>query len=132
MKEPKWLKHNVVSHLHNLLLVEHGGSVGTRDDSLLKSALDRPKNKFGYQVECTLNELAAAYTFGIAKNHPFVDGNKRTAFLCGALFLELNGCTMTASEPETVVIMEAVAAGTMDELQLAEWYRLNSVDPGKR
>ncbi|MCP5357612.1 MAG: type II toxin-antitoxin system death-on-curing family toxin [Pseudomonadales bacterium] len=128
MKEPKWLKHNVVSHVHNLLLAEHGGSGGTRDDSLLKSALDRPKNKFGYEAECTLHDLAAAYTFGIARNHPFVDGNKRTAFVCGALFLELNGFTVTATEPDTVVTMEAVAAGTIDELQLAEWYRLNSVD----
>ena len=128
MKEPKWLKHNAVSHVHNLLLAEHGGPGGTRDDSLLKSALDRPKNKFGYEAECTLHDLAAAYTFGIARNHPFVDGNKRTAFVCGALFLELNGFTVTASEPDTVVTMEAVAAGTIDELQLAEWYRSNSDD----
>ncbi|MES3008852.1 MAG: type II toxin-antitoxin system death-on-curing family toxin [Pseudomonadota bacterium] len=128
MKEPKWLKHNVVSHVHNLLLAEHGGPGGTRDHSLLKSALDRPKNKFGYEAECTLHDLAAAYSFGIARNHPFVDGNKRTAFVCGALFLELNGFTVTASEPDTVVTMEAVAAGTIDELQLAEWYRSNSVD----
>lgn len=128
MKEPKWLKHNVVSHMHNLLLAEHGGPGGTRDDSLLKSALDRPKNKFGYEAKCTLHDLAAAYTFGIARNHPFIDGNKRTAFVCGALFLELNGFTVTASEPDTVVTMEAVAAGTIDELQLAEWYRSNSGD----
>ena len=128
MKEPKWLKHNVVSHVHNLLLAEHGGPGGTRDDALLTSALDRPKNKFGYEAECTLHDLASAYTFGIARNHPFVDGNKRTAFVCGALFLELNGFTVTASEPDTVVTMEAVAAGTIDELQLAEWYRSNSVD----
>ncbi|HBN15818.1 MAG: type II toxin-antitoxin system death-on-curing family toxin [Gammaproteobacteria bacterium] len=128
MKESKWLKLNVVSHVHNLLLSEHGGPSGTRDDSLLSSALDRPKNKFGYEANCTLHDLAAAYTFGTARNHPFVDGNKRTAFVCGALFLELNGFVVTASELDTVVIMEAVAAGTIDELQLAEWYRSNSVD----
>ena len=128
MKEPKWLKHNVVSHVHNLLLAEHGGPTGTRDESLLQSALDRPKNKFGYEAGCTLHDLAAAYAFGIARNHPFVDGNKRTAFVCGALFLELNGLVVTAPETDTVVAMESVAAGTMDELQLAEWFRSNSVD----
>jgi death-on-curing protein len=128
MKEPKWLKHNVVSHVHSLLLAEHGGPSGTRDDSLLKSALDGPKNKFGYEAEYTLHDLATAYTSGIARNHPFVDGNKRTAFVCGALFLELNGFTVTASELDTVVTIEAIAAGTIDELQLAEWYRSNSVD----
>lgn len=129
MKEPKWLKHNVVSHVHKLLLAEHGGPTGTRDESLLQSALDRPQNKFGYEGGSTLHDLAAAYAFGIARNHPFVDGNKRTAFVCGALFLELNGLVVTASETDTVIAMESVAAGTMDELQLAEWFRSNSVDP---
>jgi len=128
MKEPKWLKHNVVSHIHNLLLIEHGGPSGTRDESLLHSALDRPRNKFTYEIDCTLHDLAAAYTFGIARNHPFVDGNKRTAFVCGALFLELNGFVVTASEADAVVAIETVAAGSMNELQLAEWFRLNSVD----
>lgn len=128
MKEPKWLKHNVVSHVHSLLLSEHGGTTGPRDESLLQSALDRPKNKFSYEAGCSLHDLAAAYTFGIARNHPFVDGNKRTAFVCGALFLELNGLVVTASEADTVIVMESVAAGTTDELRLAEWFRLNSVD----
>jgi death on curing protein len=128
MKEPKWLKRNVVSHLHSLLLAEHGGPDGTRDETLLRSALDRPQNKFNYETDCNLHDLAAAYTFGIARNHPFVDGNKRTAFLCGALFLELNGIVVTASEADTVVAMETVAAGNMDELQLAAWFRLNTVD----
>ncbi len=128
MKEPKWLKHNVVRHVHSLLLAEHGGPSGMRDESLLKSALDRPKNTFSYEADCTLHDLAAAYSFGIARNHPFVDGNKRTAFVCGALFLELNGFMVTASEADTVVAMEAVAEGQMDEKQLAEWYCSNSVD----
>jgi len=128
MKEPKWLKHNVVSHVHNLLLAEHGGPAGVRDESLLHSALDRPKNKFSYERHSSLHEMAAAYTFGIARNHPFVDGNKRTAFVCGALFLELNGFVVTASEADTVVAMESVAAGNLDESQLAEWFRSNSAD----
>ncbi len=128
MKEPKWLKHNVFSHIHNLLLAEHSGPSGTRDESLLHSALDRTTNKFTYEIDCTLYDLAAAYTFAIARNHPFVDGNKRTAFVCGALFLELNGFVVTASEADAVVAIETVAAGSMNELQLAEWFRLNSVD----
>lgn len=95
---------------------------------MLKSALDRPKNKFGYEAECTLHDLAAAYTFGIARNDPFVDGNRRTAFVCAALFLELNNLTVTASEADAVVTIEAVASGKMNEQQLAEWYCSNSVD----
>lgn len=128
MNEPKWLKLSVVAHIHSLVLAEHGGPEGTRDEALLQSALDRPRNRFAYEAECTLQDLAASYTFGIARNHPFVDGNKRTAFVCGALFLELNGLPVTASEADTVVVMESVAAGTMDELQLAEWFRLNTAD----
>ena len=128
MTEPKWLKDHVVSHVNSQLLAEHGGPEGTRTESLLRSALDRPQNKFAYETDCTLHDLAAAYTFGIARNHPFVDGNKRTAFVCGALFLELNGFLVNASEADAVVIMESVAAGKVDELQLAEWFRLNSAD----
>lgn len=127
MKDPKWLQHHVVSHVHSLLIAEHGGLSGTRDESLLQSALDRSQNKFAYDPDCSLHALAAAYTFGIAGNHPFVDGNKRTAFVCGALFLELNGIFVNAPEADTVVTMESVAAGTIDEPQLAEWFRLNSV-----
>ena len=128
MKEPKWLKHSVVSYLHSLLLAEHGGSSGTRDEALLLSALERGKNKFSYNPHCNLHDIAAAYTFGIAQNHPFIDGNKRTAFVCGALFLELNGLLVTASEADTVIVMESVAAGGLNESQLAEWFHLNSVD----
>ena len=126
MKEPKWLIYQAVSNIHNMLLAEHGGPEGIRDESLLHSALDRPRNKFSYAPNCSLHELAAAYAFGISRNHPFVDGNKRTAFVCAALFLELNGCQVNASETDTVITMESLASGEMDELQLAEWLRLNS------
>src|SRR5690606_34522083 len=104
-----------VIHIHNLLLIEHGGSAGVRDESLLHSALDRPINKFAYEENCSLHELAAAYAFGIARNHPFIDGNKRTAFVCGALFLEMNCLTITAPETDTVITIESLAAGTIDE-----------------
>lgn len=128
MKEPKWLHHQAVAHIHNLLLIEHGGAAGIRDESLLHSALDRPPNKFAYDANCSLHDLAAAYAFGIARNHPFIDGNKRTAFVCAALFLELNGLTITASETDTVITIESLAAGTIDERLLAQWLRLNSID----
>ncbi len=127
MNEPKWLKYFVVEYIHRLQLSEHGGPDGVRDELLLQSALDRPRNKFTYNANCSLYELASAYAFGIARNHPFVDGNKRSAFVCGAVFLEINGLIVNAAEADTVVIMESLAAGTIDETQLAEWFRLNSV-----
>lgn len=128
MKEPKWLIYQAVNHVHNLLLAEHGGPAGMRDESLLHFVLDRPINKFACEPNCGLHELAAAYAFGITRNHPFMDGNKRTAFVCAALFLEMNGFTVNAPETDTVITMEALAAGTIDEPQLAEWLRLNSTD----
>lgn len=128
MKQPKWLMSQAVSHIHGLLLTDHGGPTGVRDESLLQSALSRPINKFAYEADCSLYDLAAAYAFGIAKNHPFIDGNKRTAFVCAALFLEINGFTVNALEADTVIIMESLAAGTIDEAQLADWFRSNSVD----
>lgn len=127
MKEPKWLHHQAVLHIHNLLLIEHGGPAGIRDESLLHSALDRPPNKLAYDANCSLHDLAAAYAFGIARNHPFMDGNKRTAFVCAALFLEMNGLTITASEADTVITIESLAAGTIDERLLAQWLRHNSI-----
>ena len=87
-----------------MLLSEHGGGTGVRDKDLLTSALARPKQKFSYDTDATLFDLAAAYSFGIAKNHPFVDGNKRTAFTIGTLFLELNGLTLNATEVEATWI----------------------------
>lgn len=128
MKQPKWLKYSAVNQIHHLLISEHGGPSGIRDEPLLQSALDRPKNKFTYEPDCSLHDLAAAYAFGIARNHPFIDGNKRTAFVCSVLFLELNGLTVNAAEADAVITMESLAAGTIDESQLAEWFRLNSTD----
>jgi len=127
VKEPKWLLYQAVTHIHSLLLAEHGGSTGIRDESLLRSALDRPKNKFAYDANCSLHQLAAAYAFGIVRNHPFIDGNKRTAFVCAALFLEMNGLTINASEADTVITIESLAAGTIDEPHFAQWLRLNSI-----
>lgn len=128
MKQPKWLNYRAVNHIHRLLISEHGGPGGIRDEHLFQSALDRPKNKFTYEPNCGLHDLAAAYAFGIARNHPFIDGNKRTAFVCSVLFLELNGLSVNAAEADAVITMESLAAGTIDESQLSEWFRLNSAD----
>ena len=126
MTPPKWLIYQAVSHIRELLLTEHGGPPGIRDESLLQSALNQPIDKFAYEPNCGMHDLAAAYAFGIARNHPFIDGNKRTAFVCATLFLEMNGYTVDAPEADTVIIMEALAAGTLDEAQLSEWFRSNS------
>jgi death-on-curing protein len=106
-------------------LANFGGADGIRDRSLLESALARPRNLFVYG-DPGIPELAAAYTTGIVKNHPFVDGNKRTGFLAGAAFLELNGLRLTATEPEATQIILGLAAGNVSELQLAAWFQENS------
>ena len=125
MNEPVWLLDAAVLIAHEISLASFGGAEGIRDISLLKSALARPKNLFAYEKP-DLFELAAAYTAGIIHNHPFVDGNKRTGFLAGAAFLELNGLTLAATEPEATWIILGVAAGEVDDAGLADWYRQNS------
>jgi len=122
MKEPNWLLDDIVTLIHQKLLAEHGGGQGLRDGNLLASALVKPKQKFNYEPNTSIFELAAAYSFGIAKNHPFVDGNKRTAFTLGVLFIELNGFQFMAPEPEAAVTFEALADSKIDELELAAWF----------
>ena len=126
MTEPKWILDDVVLAIHSILLAEHGGAAGLRDSDILASALGRPKNKFAYDSSATLYDLAAAYSFAIAKNHPFVDGNKRTAFICGSLFLELNQIKLLASEPESSITFESLAAGGINESELAAWFKANT------
>ena len=130
MDEPKWILDDIVALVHRMLLAEHGGRPGIRDEALLESALARPRQRFAYKPESTLFELAAAYSFGLAKNHPFVDGNKRVALAIGAIFLEINGFSLTASEPEAVIMFERVAAGLVSEKKLAEWFNGSSVAGG--
>ena len=127
MTKPKWILEDTVVAIHSMQLAEHGGSPGIRSIDLLTSALDRPKNKYAYESTCSIFEMAAAYGFGIAKNHPFVDGNKRTAFLCSTLFLELNGYQFAATEPDAVITFKDLASGKMQEKELAEWLELNSI-----
>ena len=122
MSEPVWLLQSAILIAHESTIVLHGGSPGIRDRGLLESALARPRNIFMYE-EADVFELAAAYTYGIVKNHPFVDGNKRAGFLAGAMFLELNGFPLSASEVDATHAILAVAGGDMNEQQLAEFLR---------
>ena len=122
MKEPVWLLGDVAQAIHSMLLAEHGGGAGVRDRALLDSALARPKQKYAYEPDTSIFALAAAYSFGIAKNHPFVDGNKRTAFVTGTLFLEINGYMLNASEPSSAITFEKLASGQLEENELAGWF----------
>ena len=120
-----WIDPAVVLAIHEQQLAEHGGSAGVRDHGLLESALSRPGNRAAYGNPDAA-ELAAAYGFGIARNHPFIDGNKRTAFVAVELFLELNGKRLDATDPECVLTMLAVATGDLDETAFAAWLRAHS------
>ena len=117
-----WIDHSVVIAVHEAQIAEHGGSAGVRDPGLLESALARPLNLVAYGApDCT--DLAAAYGFGIARNHPFIDGNKRTAFVTVELFLALNGFQLAAEDVECVMTMLALAAGEIEEDAFAAWIR---------
>jgi len=120
MKEPEWLLEAAILALHDQQIAEHGGLSGLRDYGLLQSALAHPKNLFSYG-EPSLPELSAAYASRIAKNHPFVDGNKRTAYLAARLFLRLNGFDFNASREEKVKTFLDLATGQISETDLAHW-----------
>lgn len=121
-----WLDEAVVVAVHLEQLAEHGGGAGTRDPGLLESALARPQHLAAYQ-EPDAAALAAAYGFGIARNHPFVDGNKRTAFVAVELFLDLNGWELQADDVSCVMTMLALAAGDLSEDEFAAWLRQHTV-----
>jgi death on curing protein len=125
VSEPVWIEEELALAIHDRQLVEHGGAEGLRDEALLQSALGRPLNHFAYESTDVV-ELAAKYTAGIVQNHPFVDGNKRTGFVVGVLFLELNGYRFTASEEAAAQAVLELAAGTMDERGFCEFLRANS------
>lgn len=117
-----WVALEVAVAAHAEQLAEHGGGEGVRDSGLLESAMARPQNLAQYG-EPDIAELAASYAFGIARNHPFVDGNKRTAAVVSETFLMLNGSTLTASDAELVVAFVALAAGDLSEDELTAWFR---------
>ncbi len=125
MKEPVWVDLPDCLAFHEELLSRFGGLSGIRDERLLDSALNRPHHAFAYGKP-TLFRLAAAYAFGISRNHPFLDGNKRMAFLIAALFLEINGFHVAASEEEVVVQTVALAANDITEADYALWLRHSS------
>jgi death on curing protein len=120
-----WLDAKVLLAVHEEQLAEHGGATGTRDLGLFESALAKPKNLAAYG-EPDAADLAASYGCGIARNHPFIDGNKRTAFVAVELFLWLNDVELTADDPDCVLTMLAVAAGTLDEPAFAAWLRAHT------
>jgi death-on-curing protein len=125
MSEPVWIADELTLAIHDRQLVEHGGAEGLRDEALLQSALARPLNHFGYESTDVV-DLAAKYTADIVQNHPLVDGNKRTGFVVGVLFLELNGYRFRASEEAAAQAVLELAAGRMDERGFCEFLRANS------
>lgn len=125
MKKPVWIEYHDALVLHDRLLALHGGAPGLRDEALLQSALARPRQQHAYADAPNVIDMAAAYAAGIVRNHPFLDGNKRTGFVVGVLFLELNGYVFKASEEDAANAVLALAAGTMDENGFAIWLRAN-------
>ena len=119
----RWVPRLVVDATHLDQLREHGGFLGIRDENALEAALARPQQKAHYEPDSDLATLAAAYAFGLAKAHPFNDGNKRTSFLTAMIFLGLNGKELDANEGEVVQAMTALAAGSFTEAALAKWIR---------
>ncbi len=122
-REPAWVERLIVDAIHIEQLREHGGLRGIRDENALESALARPRNRWHYEPKTDVATLAAAYGRGLATSHPFRDGNNRVAFLSMALFLELNGDRLEASEEDVVRVMLAVAGGSCTEQELAVWVR---------
>ncbi len=123
----RWLLEGVVLAIHDEQIAEHGGDTGIRDAGLLSSALARPQNQAHYGNEPSIFDLAASYAYGIIRNHPFVDGNKRTGFLAAYVFLNINGWQLTSSEAEAVNMVLSLAAGEIDEASFSRWLKTNSV-----
>jgi death on curing protein len=128
VKEPVWIRLDVVLVMHEEALMLHGGPEGVRDLGLLESALARPKNLFAYseREDISIARFAAAYAKGIVANHPFVDGNKRTAFTVSLTFLKLNGLELTATMEDRVLTFWSLAAAEISEEQLAMWFERNT------
>ena len=131
MKEPAWVDERDARILHEKLVAVHGGAGGIRDEGLLGSAMARPKQQFAYADKPDIVAMAAAYTAGIVKNHPFFDGNKRVGFVVGILFLEINGYTFVAPEEQAAQAVINLAAGELDEAGYAQFLE-QSLVRGKR
>jgi len=122
MTKWRWVTKEVALAIHEEQVAEHGGGQGIRDDALLESAMARPVNQANYE-DVDAARLASAYAYGIARNHPFVDGNKRTAAVVSETFLAINGYKMDTNDAEVVVAFLALAAGELSEEELASWFR---------
>lgn len=125
MKEPVWVLRDVVLALHDQSLAQFGGLAGVRDEGLLDSALGKPRNLLAYGTP-SLFDLAASYAFGLVRNHPFLDGNKRAGFVVAVLFLEVNEYRFQATEVDAALRTLALAAGEMSEADYSEWLKANS------
>jgi death-on-curing protein len=124
--EPVWIQREVALAIHDRQLAEHGGGTGVRDAGALDSALARPINRWSYGEEDTA-VLAAAYAFGVARNHAFVDGNKRTAWVLARLFLAINEANISFDQQDAIRVMLALAAGELSEEEMADWFRRHIV-----
>ncbi len=124
MKEPVWLTREDCLAIHEMMLAQHGGLAGVREEGLLESAISKPQHLFSYSSP-SLPEMAAGYAAGIVLNHPFVDGNKRTGFMVAATFLELNGMEFSATEESVVQMTLALASGRLKQAAYAEWLDKN-------
>lgn len=120
---PRWISRLVADSIHYDIIKTHGGMAGLRDENLLESALSRPLNRQAYEPSSDLADLAASYGYGIARDHPYHDGNKRVAFMVMATFTEFNRFELDAPEPDVVAVMMGVAAGEVNEPSLAQWVR---------
>lgn len=127
MNQPRWISKKAVLAMHSQQLADHGGSDGMRDETLLDSALSKPLNVFAYVDEPDLFRLAASYAFGIARNHAFVDGNKRTALVVSITFLDLHGWDIVAPKEDVYLTFLHLAEGSLSEDELADWFRKYAV-----
>ena len=123
MTEPRWITQRGLRLLQEESLAQHGGLAGIRDQGLLESALARPQNRYAYENVTDIARLAACYAFGVAKHHPFTDGNKRAAFAAAGLFLAKNGFDLVASQPDAYAAIMALASGEIGEEEFAGWIR---------
>ena len=126
MTEPKWISSAIAIAIHDEAIYEFGGLAGIRDAGLLQSALDRPRNLLAYESRVSIFRLAATLCLGIARNHPFNDGNKRTALLATRAFLYLNGKELEPSQTDEVATIVALADGSLNEVDLAVWLEHNA------
>ena len=132
MKEPVWIDMRDALAIHDRMLALHGGAEGIRDQTLLESALARPRQMYAYADNPNWADLSAALMAGVVRNHPFVDGNKRTGFLLGVLFLELNGSKFVAKEEDAAQAVLSLAAGTLDEAEFKNWLNDNIIGQKRR